>query len=61
MTEPLTDDVVTLRPWSQSDAGAMVDCLNGDPEISRWLDRIPQPYSLEDARAYIGLLPGDVE
>jgi len=61
VTEPLTDDVVTLRPWNQSDAGAMVDCLNGDPEISRWLDRIPQPYSLEDARAYIAgeTVPGE--
>jgi len=51
--ESLTDRVVTLRPWRESDAAAIVECVNGEPEIARWLDRIPQPYSLEDARAYI--------
>lgn len=31
----------------------MVECIDGDPEIARWLDRVPQPYTRADARAYI--------
>ena len=55
MTEiPLADRVIRLRPWRREDAGAIVDCIDGDPDISRWLDLVPQPYSLDDARAYIG-------
>jgi RimJ/RimL family protein N-acetyltransferase len=53
MSGPLTDGVVTLRPWRDEDAGTMVECLDGDEEIARWLDRIPQPYTVEDALAYI--------
>jgi RimJ/RimL family protein N-acetyltransferase len=49
----LTDRVVTLRPWREDDAAAIVECMDGEPEIARWLDRVPQPYALEDARAYI--------
>jgi len=57
----LSDPIVTLRPWVEADAAAMVECVNGDPAISRWLDRMPQPYSLEDARAYIAgeITPGE--
>lgn len=51
---PLTDGVVALRPWRREDAPAIVECLNGDPAITIWLDQIPQPYSLPDALAYIG-------
>ncbi|HXR11355.1 MAG TPA: GNAT family N-acetyltransferase [Gaiellaceae bacterium] len=55
MAEPLlTDGVVTLRPWSRADAETIVECMDGDAEIARWLDRVPQPYSLEDAHAYLG-------
>ena len=50
---PLTDDVVTLRRWTEDDADAIVECLDGDPEISRWLDRVPQPYTRGDALAYV--------
>ena len=50
---PLTDGVVTLRPWSEADADELVACLDGDPEISRWLDQVPQPYTREDALAYV--------
>jgi RimJ/RimL family protein N-acetyltransferase len=49
----LTDRTVTLRPWVESDASAIVECVDGDPEITLWLDQVPQPYTLEDARAYI--------
>jgi len=43
-----------LRPWRKADAAEIVACLDGDPEISRWLDQVPQPYSRPDALAYIG-------
>ena len=51
--EPLEDEVVALRRWRPDDALALVECLDGDEEIGRWLDQIPQPYRLADARAYI--------
>src|ERR1700704_6392044 len=50
----LSDGIITRRPWHGEDAPAIVECIDGDPEITRWLDRVPQPYSLEDAEAYIG-------
>ena len=54
MTEVSLDDgIVALRPWRADDAEAIVACIDGDPEISRWLDVVPQPYTLEDARTYI--------
>jgi RimJ/RimL family protein N-acetyltransferase len=71
----LSDPKVTLRPWTLADAEAIVECIDGDPEIARWLDHVPQPYSLEDARTFSGggadggrrqdwamysLLPGDL-
>jgi RimJ/RimL family protein N-acetyltransferase len=49
----LTDLTVTLRPWVEGDAAAIVECVDGDPEITLWLDQVPQPYTLEDARSYI--------
>ncbi|HKI93467.1 MAG TPA: GNAT family N-acetyltransferase [Gaiellaceae bacterium] len=51
--EELTDGTVTLRPWRDDDAPAIEACLDGDPEVTGWLDRIPQPYTTEDALAYI--------
>jgi RimJ/RimL family protein N-acetyltransferase len=53
MAAELTDGVVTLRPWAESDAPAIVEAVDGDPEITIWLDQVPQPYTLEDARAFI--------
>jgi RimJ/RimL family protein N-acetyltransferase len=49
----LTDGVITLRPWSDGDVEALVDALDGDPEISRWLELIPQPYREPEAKAWI--------
>ena len=48
----LTDGVVTLRLWQKADAAELVACINGDPEITRWLDQVPQPYRTKDALAY---------
>jgi RimJ/RimL family protein N-acetyltransferase len=49
----LTDRVVSLRRWRNGDAAAIVEAIDGDPEISAWLDQVPQPYTLADARAYL--------
>lgn len=52
---PLADGIVALRSWTAADAPAIVDCVDGDPELAGWLDRIPQPYTLADAHLYIGM------
>ena len=55
MQEPvaitLTDGIVTLRPWRLEDAPAVFAACQ-DPLIARFVP-IPQPYTAEDARAYI--------
>ena len=45
---------MALRPWRFADVDAVVECIDGDPEIARWLDLVPQPYTRQDARSYIG-------
>ena len=50
---PLSDGTVTLRPWRQDDADELVEALDGDEEIARWLDSIPQPYTDVDAHAWL--------
>src|ERR1700730_827420 len=49
----LTDGVVTLRTWQKTDAAELVESIDGDPEITRWLDQVPQPYRATDALPYI--------
>lgn len=49
-----SDGLVTLRPWRRDDSESLVECLDGDPEITTWLDQVPQPYTRADALAYIG-------
>lgn len=53
---PLTDGVIVLRSWQTADAPAIVECVDGDEELARWLDQIPQPYRVEDA---LGWLAGE--
>ncbi|MBA2476585.1 MAG: GNAT family N-acetyltransferase [Actinobacteria bacterium] len=43
---------MTLRPWHERDVPALVACAN-DPELARWLDTLPQPYTEQDARDYV--------
>ena len=50
---PLSDGVVTLRPWSERDIPVLVALLDADPEITRWMDTIPQPYGEDDARGWV--------
>jgi RimJ/RimL family protein N-acetyltransferase len=47
-----SDGVVALEPWSAADAQELVECLDGDEEIGRWLDQIPQPYTIADALTF---------
>jgi len=49
-----SDGVVILRAWRRDDSQSLVECLDGDPEITIWLDQVPQPYTRADALAYIG-------
>lgn len=51
--QPLTDGVVTLRPWELGDVQALVDAIDGDPEITNFLELIPQPYRDLEARAWV--------
>jgi RimJ/RimL family protein N-acetyltransferase len=48
----LADGVIRLRPWRYDDAAQMVAACN-DPELALWLDRLPQPYTENDAREYV--------
>jgi RimJ/RimL family protein N-acetyltransferase len=51
----LSDGVVTLRPWGEDgDVEAIVAACN-DPAIATFLDRIPSPYTPDDARVYVDL------
>jgi RimJ/RimL family protein N-acetyltransferase len=50
---PLSDGVVTLRPWGEAgDVEVLVAACN-DRAIAEFLDQIPSPYTAADARGYI--------
>jgi RimJ/RimL family protein N-acetyltransferase len=49
----LADGVVTLRAWSVDDADVLAARIDGDAAITTFLDLIPQPYTREDALAYL--------
>jgi RimJ/RimL family protein N-acetyltransferase len=44
---------VTLRQWDERDVPALVECIEGDEEITRWMDAIPQPYLDGEARTWV--------
>ncbi len=50
---PLTDGVVTLRQWEVADVPTLIECIDGDEEMTHWMDAIPQPYRDADAHAWI--------
>jgi RimJ/RimL family protein N-acetyltransferase len=50
---PLSDGVVTLRQWERGDVPALVECLDGDPEVTRWLELVPQPYDESEAKTWV--------
>jgi len=49
---PLTDGVVSLRPWALDDVPAIAAACD-DPEIARWMHQVPSPYTERDAREYV--------
>jgi RimJ/RimL family protein N-acetyltransferase len=49
---PLSDGVVSLRPWRLADVPAIAAACR-EAEIARWLNQVPQPYSEADARSYV--------
>jgi RimJ/RimL family protein N-acetyltransferase/nitrite reductase/ring-hydroxylating ferredoxin subunit len=49
---PLSDGVITLRPFRAEDAQAIVAACQ-DREIQRWIPIIPVPYAEVDARGFI--------
>lgn len=51
-TPPLSDGLVTLRPWVKGDAPAIAAAC-ADEEIARWMPLIPQPYGEADALEYV--------
>lgn len=51
--EPLIDGRTALRAWRDEDAPALAVACQ-DAEIARWT-RVPSPYTLDDARAYVQL------
>jgi RimJ/RimL family protein N-acetyltransferase len=46
------DGGVVLREWRPSDAEMLTELVD-DPEIRRWLDAIPSPYTPDDAVEFI--------
>jgi [ribosomal protein S5]-alanine N-acetyltransferase len=52
---PLTDGIVTLRPFRDTDARAIAAMMD-DPEIARWT-RAPSPYGLDQAIEWLAKLP----
>jgi RimJ/RimL family protein N-acetyltransferase len=54
----LGDGVVTLRPWREHDLSGITAACS-DPETALWLDRLPQPYREDDARAYLAHVRAD--
>lgn len=50
---PLTDGVVTLRPWGEEGDVAAITTSCNDRAIAEFLDLIPSPYTENDARAYL--------
>ena len=51
--KPLSDGVVTLRLWEEGDEDALVAAIDGDPEITSFLELIPQPYGVTEASTWI--------
>ena len=49
---PLSDGIVSLRPWVLDDVPAIAAACN-DPEIAQWIHQLPSPYTARDAREYV--------
>ena len=49
----LGDGAIVLRPYTDDDLADLVTACN-DPETQRWIAVLPQPYTNEDGRAFLG-------
>ena len=49
----LRDSDLLLRPFTPADAAALATALEGDDEIPRFIPRIPVPFTLVDAEAWV--------
>ena len=49
----LADGAVTLRAWTRADADVLASRIDGDAAVAAFLDQIPQPYTRDDALAYL--------
>ena len=47
---PLSDGVVTLRPWGEEGDVEAIAAACNDPAIAEFLDQLPSPYTEQDAR-----------
>ena len=60
----LSDRELLLRPWTLEDAPTIAALIDGDEQISLWLDLIPQPYAethaLQWLRGEVGRGPSEV-
>lgn len=52
MTDQMTTKRLTLRVPRMEDAAAIAS-LVGDLDVSRWLTRVPHPYTLQDAQDFV--------
>jgi len=52
-TEVLRTERLVLRPYRPQDAAAVFTACQ-DPETSRWLPQLPQPYTRADAETWVG-------
>jgi RimJ/RimL family protein N-acetyltransferase len=50
---PLSDGVLTLRPWGEEGDVEAITAACNDRAIAEFLDLIPSPYTEDDARAYL--------
>jgi RimJ/RimL family protein N-acetyltransferase len=50
---PLSDGVVTLRPWGEEGDVEAITAACNDRAIADFLDLIPSPYTEDDAREYL--------
>jgi RimJ/RimL family protein N-acetyltransferase len=50
---PLSDGVVTLRPWGEEGDVEAIAAACDEPEIAQFLDEIPSPYTEDDAKEAI--------
>lgn len=52
---PLSDGVVTLRPWGEDGDAEVITTACNDRTIAEFLDAIPHPYTRSDAEDYLAV------